>query len=146
MKKGKNVKRYGKDKYKVLKERANDLHRIRQLQTTEKVQLAEQRRKIREKNRKKYQSHKKAVDPEGLTLFYHAWTQGTSNCRGVALISKAEYAFHGRIKLIEVLEGNIPMLTERGRTFAVGVGGEYEYKKLLYRQRREDISDRIVKE
>jgi hypothetical protein len=72
-----------------------------------------EKHKIRNKDNRIYKPFKDFVDPSGLTHLHHEWlNNGTSNYRGVALV-EADQHMRGFIDVIQILEGEITLLTER---------------------------------
>lgn len=68
---------------------------------------------IRCKHRAQYTPYKKIIDPEGLTQIHHEWLLDTADYRGIALV-EANQHMHGYIDAIQILEGEITLLTEKG--------------------------------
>ena len=73
--------------------------------------LRGERGDVRHKHGHIYLPYKKIIDPEGLTQLHHQWTPNTANYRGVALVEKDQH-MHGFIDVIQLLEGEITLLTE----------------------------------
>lgn len=67
------------------------------------------RHNIRIKHAKMWRPYKNIIAPG--SQIHHEWIPRSANYRGVALV-EADQHMHGVIKVIEVLEGNITMLTE----------------------------------
>ena len=66
---------------------------------------------VRHKHGQMYHPYKQIIDPEGLTQLHHQWLPNTANYRGVALVEKEPHQ-HGYIDIIQILEGEITLLTE----------------------------------
>lgn len=64
---------------------------------------------VRMKHRRKWRSYKQIIAPE--TQLHHQWLPDTANYRGVALVEKNQH-MHGFIDVIQILEGEITLLTE----------------------------------
>ena len=77
---------------------------------------------IRWKHGKYYAPYKKIIDTENLTQLHHEWIPGTADYRGTALV-EADSHMHGFIDVIQILEGEITLLTE------AAIGSEDQYKK-----------------
>lgn len=73
--------------------------------------LRHKRANRRSRDGQKYRHYKKIIDPNGLTQLHHSWYGGSAECEGVALVEKEQHQ-HGYIDVIEILEGNITILTE----------------------------------
>ena len=67
---------------------------------------------IRCKHRAQYTPYKKIIDPEGLTQIHHEWLLDTADYRGIALVEVNQH-MHGYIDVIQILEGEITVLTEK---------------------------------
>lgn len=70
-----------------------------------------ERELVRGKHQRHYTQYKKIIDPEGLTQIHHEWIPETADFRGVALVEKDQHQ-HGYIDVIQILEGEITLLTE----------------------------------
>ena len=67
---------------------------------------------VRGKHHRQWGGYKKIIDPQGLTQIHHDWVNnGTSDYRGVALVEKDQHQ-QGYIDVIQILEGEITLLTE----------------------------------
>lgn len=65
---------------------------------------------VRGKHRRSYRAFKRIIAPD--SQIHHDWlNDGTSNYRGVALV-EADQHRHGHIDVIQILEGEITLLTE----------------------------------
>ena len=64
---------------------------------------------IRTKHAHRYQRFKKIIAPE--SQIHHEWIPNTANYRGIALVETDQH-MHGFIDVIEILEGEITLLTE----------------------------------
>lgn len=64
---------------------------------------------IRRKHQKKWTPFKQIIAPE--SQIHHEWIPETANFRGVALV-EADQHMHGFIDVIQILEGEITLLTE----------------------------------
>ena len=71
--------------------------------------LQGQRNKIRSAHRKQYYPYKKVIAPD--SQLHHEWIPNTADFRGVALVEKNQH-MHGYIDVIQILEGEITLLTE----------------------------------
>ncbi|GAH60668.1 unnamed protein product, partial [marine sediment metagenome] len=67
---------------------------------------------IRMCHRYKYALYKKIIDLLGLSQIHHEWIPKTVNYRGVGLVEKDQHQ-HGKIDVIQILEGKITLLTEK---------------------------------
>ena len=76
-----------------------------------RIGLRGKRGGIRRKHRKTYFPYKNVIDPKSLTQIHHQWIPGTADHIGVALVEKGQH-MHGVIDVIEILEGEITLLTE----------------------------------
>ena len=74
--------------------------------------LQHERILVRGKHGYLYKQYKKVIDPEGLTQIHHEWLPETANYRGVALVEKEQHRY-GVIDVIQILEGEITLFTER---------------------------------
>ena len=74
-----------------------------------RTRLQGERRDIRNKHNKLYRAIKQATPN---SVFHHEWKPGTAKYRGVALVDKEAHQ-NGIIKVIEVLEGEITIFTEK---------------------------------
>ena len=66
---------------------------------------------VRFKHRHRYAPYKKIIAPE--TQIHHEWIPGTADFRGVALVEANSHQY-GFIDVIQILEGEITLLTEEG--------------------------------
>lgn len=73
--------------------------------------LQGKRNRIRRKHAKHYQQYKKIIAPD--SVLHHEWIQETANFRGVALVEKGQHQY-GVIDVIQILEGEITLMTEEG--------------------------------
>lgn len=64
---------------------------------------------VRRKHCKLYQSYKQLIAPA--TQIHHEWISDTADYTGVALVEKDQHQ-HGFIDVIQILEGEITLLTE----------------------------------
>ena len=64
---------------------------------------------IRKKHLKKWAPYKKIIAPA--SQLHHEWIPETADYRGMALVEKDQH-LHGFIDVIQVLEGEITLLTE----------------------------------
>lgn len=64
---------------------------------------------VRGKHNRLWATFKKIIAPE--SQFHHQWAPGTANYTGVALVEKDQHQ-HGYIDVIQILEGEITLLTE----------------------------------
>ena len=64
---------------------------------------------IRQRHGQRWRSFKKIIAPE--SQIHHEWLPKTANYRGVALVEKDQHQ-HGYIDVIQILEGEITLLTE----------------------------------
>lgn len=71
--------------------------------------LRGERTKVRNQHQHQYRQFKKIIASE--SQIHHQWIPGTANYRGVALVEKDQH-FHGFIDVIQILEGEITLLTE----------------------------------
>ena len=67
------------------------------------------RTSIRRKHRDSYRRYKQIIAPE--SQIHHEWIPGTADYRGTALV-EADSHMHGFIDVIQILEGEITLLTE----------------------------------
>ena len=65
--------------------------------------------KIRSKHQYKYKPYKAIIAPE--SQLHHEWIPDTSEYRGVALVEKEPHQY-GIVDVIEILDGEITLLTE----------------------------------
>lgn len=75
----------------------------------ERTGIQGERNVIRSKHGKKYRPYKKITAPG--SQLHHQWVPGTADYRGVALV-EADQHMHGFIDVIQILEGEITLLTE----------------------------------
>ena len=73
--------------------------------------LRHEKELIRMTHRNLYRPFKRIISPE--TQIHHEWIPGTSDYTGVALVEKDPH-MHGFIDVIQILEGEITLLTEMG--------------------------------
>ena len=71
--------------------------------------LPHEKRLIRLTHAQRWRSFKQIIAPE--SQIHHEWIPGTANYRGVAIVEKDQH-MHGYIDVIQILEGEITMLTE----------------------------------
>jgi hypothetical protein len=64
---------------------------------------------VRRKHQRIWTPYKKTIAPG--SVLHHEWLPETANFRGVALVEKEQHQ-HGYIDVIQVLEGEITLLTE----------------------------------
>lgn len=64
---------------------------------------------IRTRHANRYRSYKNIIAPE--SQIHHEWIPNTSNYRGMALVEKEQH-MHGFVDVIQILEGEITLLTE----------------------------------
>jgi hypothetical protein len=67
------------------------------------------RNKIRSKHARQYKPYKQIIAPE--SQIHHEWVPKTDEYRGVALVEKDAH-MHGIVDVIEILDGEITLLTE----------------------------------
>ena len=67
------------------------------------------RQLVRTKHAYRYRPYKSIIAPD--SQIHHEWISGTPNFRGVALVEKDRH-MHGYIDVIQILEGEITLLTE----------------------------------
>lgn len=72
---------------------------------------------IRWRHGKCYFSYKKIIAPD--SQIHHQWLPGTADYTGVALVEKDPH-LHGFIDVIQILEGEITLLTEAEISWNVG--------------------------
>jgi hypothetical protein len=72
--------------------------------------LRGERHKIRAKHRGIWREYKQIIAPK--SQIHHAWRAGTAEYDGIALV-EADQHMHGIIDVIEVLDGEIILLTEK---------------------------------
>lgn len=72
--------------------------------------LQGERNKIRKKHAYQYRSFKMIIAPD--SQLHHEWIQKTAEYRGVALVEKDPHQY-GIIDVIQILDGNITLLTEK---------------------------------
>lgn len=65
---------------------------------------------LRQKHAYLYAPYKRIIAPE--SQIHHEWVAGTADYRGVALVEKDQH-MHGFIDVIQVLDGDITLLTEK---------------------------------
>ena len=99
----------------------NEVKKIRQEWTRKGGKHYEQRRvhqrtgipggkeRIRARHQHHYRPYKKIIAPK--SQIHHQWIPGTANYTGVALVEKDPHQY-GFIDVIQVLEGQITLLTE----------------------------------
>jgi hypothetical protein len=68
------------------------------------------RRGIRRTHQNQYRPFKKIISPD--SQLHHQWAPGTAEYDGVALVEKEQHQ-HGIIDVIQILEGEITLLTEK---------------------------------
>jgi len=71
--------------------------------------LPHERQSIRKRDGQCYRPYKKIIAPD--SQLHHEWVVNTANYRGVALVEKYQHQ-HGYIDVIQILEGEITLLTE----------------------------------
>ena len=71
--------------------------------------LPHERNLVRAKHGKRYRPYKKIIAPD--SVLHHEWLPNTANYQGVALVEKDQHQ-HGFIDVIQILEGEITLLTE----------------------------------
>ena len=76
----------------------------------ERTGLRRKRNGIREKHGRRYRQYKKIIAPD--SQLHHDWLAGTAEYNGVALV-EADAHRHGFIDVIQILEGQITLFTER---------------------------------
>lgn len=64
---------------------------------------------VRSKHRRCYTPYKQIIAPD--SRLHHEWLPETASYRGVALVEKDQHQ-HGYIDVIQILEGEITLLTE----------------------------------
>ena len=64
---------------------------------------------VRKKHANRYRPYKNIIAPD--SQIHHEWIPETANFRGVALVEKEQH-MHGFIDVIQILEGEITLLTE----------------------------------
>ena len=64
---------------------------------------------VRKKHGNRYRPYKNIIAPE--SQIHHEWLPETANYRGVALVEKDQHR-HGFIDVIQILDGEITLLTE----------------------------------
>ena len=79
--------------------------------------LRHKRAKRRSRDGHKYRPYKQIIAPE--SQLHHSWLVGSAECKGVALV-EADQHMHGFIDVIEILEGEITLYTEK----EIAYGGE----------------------
>lgn len=72
--------------------------------------LQGERNKIRYKHGRRWREYKKILAPS--SQLHHEWVPGTAKYRGVALVEVDQH-MHGFIDVIEIVEGDITIFTER---------------------------------
>lgn len=73
--------------------------------------LRGERSRVRNKHRASYRPFKNIIDPKGLSEIHHEWISETANYVGLALVEAEQHAY-GYINVIQILEGEITLLTE----------------------------------
>lgn len=68
------------------------------------------RNKIRDIHRYKWRQYKRIIAPD--SQLHHQWEPNSAEYAGVALVEKDAH-MHGFIKVIEILEGEINLFTEK---------------------------------
>ena len=68
-----------------------------------------ERKSVRRIHRQRWGQFKKIIAPD--SQIHHEWLPGTADYRGVALV-EADQHIHGYIDVIQILEGEIALLTE----------------------------------
>ena len=129
MKKDKIIKKHGEEGYKKYKkERAKwslthregilERQRKRDRKGTESYErkrlyqmagIPYTKRLIRGKHQEQWKPFKQIIAPN--SVLHHEWIPNTADYRGVALVEKNQHQ-HGFIDVIQVLEGEITLLTE----------------------------------
>ena len=71
--------------------------------------LQGERNRIRNRHRHHYHPYKQIIAPE--SQIHHQWLPETANFTGVALV-EADQHMHGYIDVIQILEGEITLLSE----------------------------------
>jgi hypothetical protein len=71
--------------------------------------LRGERNKIRGRDWGKWNRYKKIIAPE--SQLHHQWRPGTAEYSGLALVEATQH-MHGIVNVIQILEGNITLLSE----------------------------------
>lgn len=71
--------------------------------------LQGKRNKVRANHAKQWRKYKNIIAPDA--QIHHEWIPGTAGYRGVALV-EADQHMHGIVDVIEILDGEITLLTE----------------------------------
>ena len=71
--------------------------------------IRHERNLVRSKHKQRYRPYKKIIAPD--SVLHHEWLPNTANYQGVALVEKDQHQ-HGFIDVIQILEGEITLLTE----------------------------------
>jgi hypothetical protein len=69
-----------------------------------------EKNKIRSFHGNKWRLYKHIIAPD--SVIHHQWQPGSAEYRGVALVEKGQHQY-GTIDVIEILEGDITLLTEK---------------------------------
>lgn len=72
--------------------------------------LRGERMRIRHRHGKKWAKYKRIIAPN--SVIHHSWIPNTAEYTGVGLVEKTAHEY-GIIKVIEILDGNIRIFTER---------------------------------
>ena len=75
----------------------------------QKMGIPGEKNVIRSKHRTKYRPYKRIIAPD--SVLHHQWRPESAEYDGVALVEKDPHQY-GFIKVIEILEGEITLLTE----------------------------------
>lgn len=73
--------------------------------------LSGEKERVRGKAHRIWTPYKKIIDPEGLTQLHHQWLSNSAEYTGLALVEKGQH-MHGYVDVIQILEGEITLLTE----------------------------------
>ena len=71
--------------------------------------LPHERKNVRGVHQHRYRNYKRIIAPD--SQIHHQWIPNTANYTGVALVEKDQH-LHGFIDVIQILEGEITLLTE----------------------------------
>ena len=82
------------------------------------VGLPHEKRLVRGKHNRYWTPYKQIIAPE--SQIHHEWIPETADYRGVALVEKEQH-MHGYIDVIQILEGEITLLTEEEIEVGVGI-------------------------
>lgn len=130
MKKAEFLKRYGEEAYKKrlgqirvwreahsekIEEHNHELSRKSGKRYEKKLEynrtgLCGERNKVRSKHRKEYYPFKQIIAPD--SQLHHSWRPESPDYDGVALVEKDQH-MHGIIEVIQILEGEITLFSER---------------------------------